>query len=71
MLAVAGNIMLQANYRQLRIRIRALDVISVPRSGLARSIRASLETGKLTKIEKEEEEKNKPLGTREIVGALG
>lgn len=70
MLAVAGNIMLQANYRQLRIRIRALDVIGS--SKLSCSIDSSLvETGKLTKIEKEEEEKNKPLGTREIVGALG
>lgn len=63
--------MLQANYRQLRIRIRALDVISVPRSGLARSIRASWKLGNLQKLKKKKKKKNKPLGTREIVGALG
>lgn len=57
MLAIGGNIMLQANYRQLRIRIRALDVISVPRSGLARSIRASWKLGNLQKLKKKKKKK--------------
>lgn len=44
--------------------VRALDVISVPRSGpRSCSIDSSLtETGKLAKIKREKEEENKPLG---------